>query len=363
MIDTGVYTERIRALDDYEVIWIKSGTGVYEVDFQSYTFAQEQALFLGPGQYFRVLHGELDIYRIPLSSLFGTRNDFKMDHKTRVLFNHVIKVGSIKVTPHMSSLFSQWLSNTDQVCFKNSYAEQLLKSSVDVWLAQKPFNNISMDEVDVVFDLKGLIDEHFKEHPRAHFYIDSLQIQQHRLQNITRSRLERTLPQLQKHRILLEAERELFFTAKTSKEITYDLGFNDPAYFNRFFKAKSGFTTNEFRDHYLNYKAETFVNDLLDLIHSNFKDEKSVSFYASKLHMTPKSLSAKVRKAIGKNVSTLINSKVISEAHHMLAYSDMKVQEIAFSLGFNDSTQFSHFFNRNTGIYPAAYRIEHLSLT
>ena len=66
-----------------------------------------------------------------------------------------------------------------------------------------------------------------------------------------------------------EAERELFFTAKTSKEITYDLGFNDPAYFNRFFKAKSGFTTNEFRDHYLNYKAETFVNDLPDLIHSN----------------------------------------------------------------------------------------------
>jgi AraC-like DNA-binding protein len=38
-----------------------------------------------------------------------------------------------------------------------------------------------------------------------------------------------------KNRILLEAKRLLIYSDKSVKEIAFELGFNDPAYFTRFF--------------------------------------------------------------------------------------------------------------------------------
>ena len=48
-------------------------------------------------------------------------------------------------------------------------------------------------------------------------------------------------------RLLLEAMRYLRHTAASAKQISDQLGFADPAYFARFFKARSGMTTREFR--------------------------------------------------------------------------------------------------------------------
>jgi len=39
-----------------------------------------------------------------------------------------------------------------------------------------------------------------------------------------------------KNRITLEAKRQLIYTDDSVKQIAYDLGFNDSAYFTRFFK-------------------------------------------------------------------------------------------------------------------------------
>ena len=38
---------------------------------------------------------------------------------------------------------------------------------------------------------------------------------------------------------MIEAEREFYLTAKSVKEITYELGFDDEFYFIRFFKNKA----------------------------------------------------------------------------------------------------------------------------
>ncbi len=50
-----------------------------------------------------------------------------------------------------------------------------------------------------------------------------------------------------KNRILLEAKRLLYNSSLNVKEISYHLGFEDPSYFNRFFKKNLGMTAGEFR--------------------------------------------------------------------------------------------------------------------
>ena len=57
-----------------------------------------------------------------------------------------------------------------------------------------------------------------------------------------------------KDRILLEAKRLLIHTNLSAKEIAYDLGYDDPAYFNRLFSRKIGDAPNIFRKKYLSGK-------------------------------------------------------------------------------------------------------------
>ena len=48
-------------------------------------------------------------------------------------------------------------------------------------------------------------------------------------------------------RVMLEAKRKLLYTEKAIAEVCYDLGFDDPAYFTRFFTRIEGQTPMEFR--------------------------------------------------------------------------------------------------------------------
>jgi AraC family transcriptional regulator, transcriptional activator of pobA len=49
-------------------------------------------------------------------------------------------------------------------------------------------------------------------------------------------------------RLLLEAMRLLTYTASSIGQIAATLGFADPAYFARFFKARTGHTASSFRE-------------------------------------------------------------------------------------------------------------------
>ena len=54
-----------------------------------------------------------------------------------------------------------------------------------------------------------------------------------------------------KDRILLEAKRLLVHTTLTAKEIGYELGYEDPAYFSRLFVQKTGETPSGYRSKFL----------------------------------------------------------------------------------------------------------------
>ncbi len=49
-------------------------------------------------------------------------------------------------------------------------------------------------------------------------------------------------------RVIQEAQRELVYTAKTIKQLAAVLGFNDEAYFTRFFHKHVGVSPTQFRE-------------------------------------------------------------------------------------------------------------------
>ena len=48
-------------------------------------------------------------------------------------------------------------------------------------------------------------------------------------------------------KLIVEAKRTLLFSNISSKELSYELGFEESAHFNNFFKKTTGFSPTEFR--------------------------------------------------------------------------------------------------------------------
>lgn len=95
--------------------------------------------------------------------------------------------------------------------------------------------------------LQGLIQHHFRSHKPAAFYAEALGISPAHLSRIVRSKTGHGAHELITRKLLDEAKRELVFTFASVQEISFRLGFADPAYFSRFFVKQTGETPRAWR--------------------------------------------------------------------------------------------------------------------
>lgn len=95
---------------------------------------------------------------------------------------------------------------------------------------------------------------------------------------------------------------------------------------------------------------------LITLINENFYKNHSPSFYAEKLSMTLKNLNSICKKYFKKNISFLINEKLLLKSKWQLLHTDHQIKSIAEKLGFKDEFYFSRFFKKHIGIAPTHFR-------
>ncbi|MEO1289914.1 MAG: helix-turn-helix transcriptional regulator [Chloroflexota bacterium] len=101
---------------------------------------------------------------------------------------------------------------------------------------------------------------------------------------------------------------------------------------------------------------ETF-QEFITLLEAQFNQDHSVSHYAELLHITPRQLSDIVKRCTGKSAKTLILERLMLEAKRHLQHSNASIKEIAYALGFKDSSYFSKVFKQMTGVSPNQYQI------
>ena len=94
---------------------------------------------------------------------------------------------------------------------------------------------------------RELVEKDFRQHHPIEAYANRLGVTSPHLNRICRKHLGDTALGIIHQRIVLEAKRHLIFTTLSATEIALALGFEDPAYFNRFFKQRAGLSPMAFR--------------------------------------------------------------------------------------------------------------------
>jgi AraC-like DNA-binding protein len=93
-----------------------------------------------------------------------------------------------------------------------------------------------------------LVDIHYKTKRKVSDYADLLFKSPKTLSNLFLIYNHKSPQQIILDRLVLEAKRLIHFTDKQNQEIAYDLGFNDPAHFSRFFKKMTQLTPSQYRE-------------------------------------------------------------------------------------------------------------------
>ncbi|AZS71972.1 AraC family transcriptional regulator [Streptomyces lydicus] len=88
-----------------------------------------------------------------------------------------------------------------------------------------------------------------------------------------------------------------------------------------------------------------------------FTRSRRVTDYARSLGYAPRTLSRATEAAAGVGAKEFIDRRVVLEAKRLLAHGDQSAARIADRLGFADATNFSKFFQRQTGTTPIAFRV------
>lgn len=106
----------------------------------------------------------------------------------------------------------------------------------------------------------------------------------------------------------------------------------------------------------LNRKEQIF-HDFLTMLEKFYMQERSISFYADRMCLTPKYLSTIIKDVSGKHGMQWIDDYVTLEAKALLRNSTLSVKQVSDQLNFPSQSMFGRFFKKMTGYSPKQYKM------
>lgn len=103
-------------------------------------------------------------------------------------------------------------------------------------------------------------------------------------------------------------------------------------------------------------RKEELFKAFVQSVHKNYMYEKEVCFYANELSISTRYLSSITRSIDNSTAKEFIDNCVTQEIKLLLHSPNLSIQEIADRLNFQDQSNLSRFFKKQTGISPTAYR-------
>lgn len=248
--------------DFYSIFWITSGEAIHATDFVEYSLKENTILFVPPGLKHRMY---IDDSVDGIIILFN--EEFIQYNKTNVvplkefkLFNNPEYKSIIKLPEEKQKQFYIICNQiSDEFRQNDNYSEDIVFNLIHLFLLesrrifdlQNVNNNHNTEQTPdaTIIKFKQLIENKFIEQKNVTAYAEMLNINPSCLNELSKRTTGITAGELIRNRIIEEAKKLLFSSSLSGKEIGFKLGFDDPAYFSRFFRKYTNMTLSEFRKH------------------------------------------------------------------------------------------------------------------
>ena len=103
-------------------------------------------------------------------------------------------------------------------------------------------------------------------------------------------------------------------------------------------------------------REEEVCGRFMALLEVHYREQHSVSYYAERLHLTPRYVSACIKAATGHSAIDVIAEKLMQQARKSLLNDEKTISQVSYDLGFSDQSAFGKFFRTHEGVGPREFR-------
>lgn len=259
-----IYTKRNGKVDEphrhnyYTVLIVNKAKGKHIIDFNSYSLANQQIFFVAPGQVHQVIEQEKSYgFAMTFSNQFLVENAIRLSFiESLNLFQNYGKNpplipnnSQFKVIEDFTNQIFKLFDSEVNMKFLSiaSFLKLILIECNNICAINPIESDIDNSGDNLIRNFKKEVENNYKKEHSATFYANLLHITADHLNRTVKSKIGKTAKEYIQTRIITEAKRLLYFTALTSKEISYKLGFNEPANFSAFFKKHTLVSPSNFK--------------------------------------------------------------------------------------------------------------------
>lgn len=255
---SGALREKVSAPhrhDHYTCFFLESGYANFNFDFQNFEVQHSSFVISRPGQVHQLG------FTKEIKGWFMAFDSSIIDQNARMLIEQSL---SNLVLLRLDEHEKKWFINLIELMYATANEKQLsnLHTEIIKTLINAFFYKAAIllqaqeDERIKAYSLRGIeITKQFRQLVKAHFLLLKKPADYASMMNITVSYLNDTLKMVTgfsstwfiQNELLTEAQRLLFYTDKSIKEIAFELGYEDYKYFIRLFGKKIGTSPASFR--------------------------------------------------------------------------------------------------------------------
>ena len=243
----------------YHIIWVKRGQAVHTVDFERVPLEPGSLLFVGPARVHTFdLRADYEGQLLLFTDAFFARSaaDARFLRTTSLfqdLRDRPVVLAGVEAAG-LATLFTQLATELTQA--PDAYQPVVLQNLVHnlLLLAERARRQQGYRPLDqgphlnytVLF--RDLVEAQFQTVRSVRRYAAQLSVSEKRLAQATAKTLGKLPKQLIDERVTLEAKRLLVHTRASIKEIGFELGFEEPTNFVKYFRRQTSLTPIEFRE-------------------------------------------------------------------------------------------------------------------
>jgi AraC-like DNA-binding protein len=254
VLNGGDLVHELHKHDFFFVLAIKKGKGTHEIDFVQHKVHDHSIFILRPGQVHRlelqagttgfVMEFDLMFYQ-PSKSI----TDLRWKKASSKNYCEVETARFDRLYAYLANIFHEFNNRQD------GYREAI-RATLDLFFIE--YNRQSVSPASIAKTGTGYAQDRYEELVQlleakigtvknVGHYAELMNLSPYQLNAITRTAVGKTVSDLIKDRVILEAKRYLLATPHQVKEVADHLGYEDVSYFIRFFKKQTGQSPEAFR--------------------------------------------------------------------------------------------------------------------
>lgn len=244
----------------YTVIWSFTATGKHIIDFKEYDIEPDHIFFVSPWQVHQVITNPSPTGIVILfTPEFLQKNSIKEDFISNLrLFRSSDETPPLPIHKEMAIQLKNFademkkaFDSDDEMKYDTIGAYlKLFLITCNGHCSLFPQSNPQNLEVgrSLTRSFKSLVETHLYKWHQVQEYARELNVSPNYLNEVIKSGLNISAKDYIQQRLALEAKRQIAFTSKSAKEIGFELGFEDPSHFSKFFKSHTGLSLQTFKE-------------------------------------------------------------------------------------------------------------------